>query len=75
MAKQRRLPPLTEPLFLGTTLNPRWLDYFEQFSLMVETQTDATVAAGDPPTKAEFDALVGKFNDLIDKLQAAGVME
>lgn len=42
---------------------------------MAETQADAGHAAGNPPTKAEFDALVDKFNALIDKLQAARVME
>lgn len=35
---------------------------------------DAAVAAGDPPTKAEFDAFVGKFNTLLSYLDAdAGV--
>lgn len=75
MAKQKNAPPMTTPLFLGNTLHPLWVIFFEQFLPMAATQSDAAVAAGDPPTKAEFDALVGKLNDLIDKLQAAGVME
>lgn len=75
MAKMRYPVPLNAPLFMGNVLHPHWAIFFEQFSAMAETQSDASTAAGDPPTKAEFDALVGKFNDLIDKLQAAGLME
>lgn len=75
MAKKRIPYPAKEPLMTGGRLNPAWAQYFQQFNTMAETQTDAAAAAGDPPTQAEFNALVGKFNALIDKLQAAGVME
>uniref|UniRef100_A0A6M3J2W8 Uncharacterized protein n=1 Tax=viral metagenome TaxID=1070528 RepID=A0A6M3J2W8_9ZZZZ len=75
MAKKKSPPPRQAPLFIRNTLHPVWANFFEQFLPMAETQTDASAAAGDPPTKAEFDALVGKFNDLIDKLQAANLME
>lgn len=75
MAKKKFPAPQDPKLFIGPIINPRWADFFEQFLPIAETQTDATTAAGDPPTKAEFDALVGKFNDLIDKLQAANLME
>jgi hypothetical protein len=75
MAKKKSAPPSRDPFFIGDTLNPRWANYFEQFSKMAATQADATAAAADPPTQAEFNDLVSKFNALIDKLQAAGVME
>lgn len=73
--KKKSPPPQQEPLFVGNVLSPRWANFFEQFLPMAETQADAGHAATSPPTKAEFDALVDKFNALIDKLQKAGVME
>ena len=35
--------------------------------------TDAATAAGDPPTAAEFDALVGKFNTLLAQMATIGL--
>lgn len=37
--------------------------------------TPASVAAANPPTKTEFDALVGKFNALLAACQGAGVSQ
>jgi hypothetical protein len=36
--------------------------------------TNATVAAGANPTKAEYDALVGKFNSLLAAARSAGIV-
>jgi hypothetical protein len=36
--------------------------------------TDAAVAAGATPTKAEFDALVGKFNAALAALRGLGAI-
>jgi hypothetical protein len=36
--------------------------------------TDAANAAGDPPTQAEFNALVGKFNTLLADLEGFGFL-
>lgn len=38
------------------------------------TLANATNAAGDAPTAAEFNALVLKFNNLLAQLKAAGIM-
>ena len=35
---------------------------------------DATAAAGANPTKAEYDALVGKFNSVLQVLKDAGLI-
>ena len=51
-----------------------WTMYFNQFK-QAETQTDGVDAVGNPPTGDEFNALVAVVNALIDKLQAAGLME
>lgn len=37
--------------------------------------TNAAVAAGATPTKAEYDALVGKFNALIAELKSQGLIK
>lgn len=42
-----------------------------QFALI----TDATVASGANPTKAEYDGLVAKFNALLDGMAAVGLMK
>jgi len=36
--------------------------------------TNAATAAADPPTKAEFDSLVGKFNALLAIARDAGLV-
>lgn len=38
------------------------------------TVADAAVAAGANPTKAEYDALVGKFNTVLAKLETSGIL-
>ena len=72
----RKLNPPHEvaPLQMGNRLHPEWKLYFEQFQTMAATQTDA-VAVSDPPTQAEVNAIVAVINALIDKLQAANLME
>lgn len=40
----------------------------------VPFQANAIVAAGANPTKAEYDALVGKFNNVLTILKDAGLM-
>lgn len=35
---------------------------------------DAEVAAGAAPTKTEYDALVGKFNDLLAAVENVGIL-
>lgn len=47
-------------------------------SLIDDTETEiaaAGVAAGANPTKAEYDALVGKFNALLVSLKANGLVK
>jgi hypothetical protein len=68
-------PPPNVPLLQGNMIDNRWAEFFAQFEKKAATQTDAVNAAGDPPTQAEFNALVTVVNDLIDKFQAAGLME
>ena len=75
MAKKLSPPPETAPLQIGDRLHPEWKQFFEQFQTMAATQSDAGDAAGDPPTQAEFNAAVAIINALIDKLQAANLME
>jgi hypothetical protein len=65
MTKKSSLPPEFAPLQLNGRLHPEWKRFFEQFLTMAETQSDASA---DPVPKADFDAL-------IDKLQAANLME
>lgn len=43
-------------------------------STQAATITDATVAAGANPTKAEYDALVGKFNAVLLALEGKGIL-
>lgn len=38
------------------------------------TIADAAVAAGANPTKAEYDALVGKFNTALAALEGVGIL-
>ena len=70
-------PPPKVPLFTDNTnldLHPEWAEFFEQFTTMAATQTDASTVS-DPPTQAEVNAIVTVINALIDKLQAANLME
>ena len=65
---QKKSPPPREPLFINEEvweLHPLWAGFFEQFLTKAATQSDESA---DPVPKADFDAL-------IDKLQAAGIME
>lgn len=66
MARKRSIPSQSEPLVDSNgRITLAWLIFFQSLLPMAETQTDAS---GDPTPKADFD-------DLIDKLQAAGIME
>lgn len=56
-------------------LSREFIQFLNQFLTQAETQTDGADAAGNPPTGDEFNALVAVVNALIDKLQAAGLME
>ena len=73
--KKRRPIPAGPLTTRDGTITPVWAQYFMQFRKMAETQDDADEAENNPPTQAEFNALVGVVNDLIDKLQAVGLME
>ena len=47
----------------------------QNFALDTETViTNAAVAAGEAPTKAEYDALVAKFNALLAVLKGNGMI-
>ena len=67
-------PPIFAPLQIGGRLHPEWALYFEQIPKIAETQVDASTVS-DPPTQAEVNAIVTVVNTLIDKLQAADLME
>ena len=56
-------------------LSREFIQFLNQFLTQAATQTDGADAAGNPPTGDEFNALVAVVNALIDKLQAAGLME
>lgn len=76
MAKKLSGPPRV-PLFQDRTnqaLHPLWAEFFEQFTQMAATQTDASYVS-TAYSKTEIDAIVDVINALIDKLQAAKVME
>ena len=56
-------------------LSREFILFLNQFLTQAATQTDGVAAAGNPPTGDEFNALVAVVNGLIDKIQAAGLME
>ena len=66
MARKRNIPSQTVP-FVDSNgmITLPWLIFLQSLLPVAETQSDAS---GDPTPKADFDAL-------IDKLQAAGIME
>ena len=74
MAQKYSPPPEHAPLQIGGRLHPDWALFFEQFLTKAATQSDASTVS-DPPTQAEVNAIVAVINALIDKLQAAGLME
>ena len=61
------------PLQIGGRLHPEWALYFEQIPNKAVTQTDAVIH--DPPTQDDLNGIVATINALIDKLQAADLME
>lgn len=65
---------LNKPVVQGP-LSRELIQFLNQFLTQADTQADGINAAGNPPTGDEFNALVTVVNDLIDKLQASGMME
>jgi hypothetical protein len=59
---------------IGTATNQKLGFWNVAPAVQQATIADASVAAGDPPTKAEFDALVGKFNTLLSELETIGIL-
>jgi phage tail sheath protein FI len=55
-------------------LTEPWYRYLHDLAQKSATQTDAATVS-NPPTQAEVNAVVAIINALIDKLQAAGLME
>jgi hypothetical protein len=75
MAQKKGIPDRNVPFVdQQGRITPEWLIAFQPLFKKVATQDDA-VAVSNPPTQAEVNAIVAVINALIDKLQAAGVME
>ena len=75
MAQRRSMPGPRVPVIdeNGFMAEP-WYRYFHDLAQKSATQTDASTVSS-PPTQAEVNAIVSVLNALIDKLQAAGLME
>lgn len=73
MARKRYI---TEGRFVDADGRLTWEARLLLQSLLARAETQADVSAvSDPPTQAEVNAIVSAFNALVDKLQAAGLME
>ena len=75
MTEKRGLPHAQVPWITPQGhITPEWYMFFVGLDQKAATQSDA-VTVSDPPTQAEVNAIVAVINALIDKLQAANLME